>query len=63
MKNIWVHKAGSFREAERFDRQYYQALSPTERLAIVDRLRRMARKFVKGNNGGTRLRRVVRVVQ
>ncbi len=63
MKKIWVHKARSFADAERFDRKYYQAMSPTERLEIVDELRRVARKFVKGHNGGTRLRRVIRIVQ
>jgi len=62
LKKIWVQKATSFREAARFDRQYYQALSPNERIEIVDRLRSMVRKFRKGRNGGTRLRKVIRVV-
>jgi hypothetical protein len=63
MKKIWVHKAKSFKDAERFDRAYYQAMSPIERVETVDWLRQIARKFKKVGNGGTRLRRVITVVQ
>ena len=61
-KKIWIHKARSFREAERFDQRYYQAMSPEERLETVDWLRQIARKFHKVGNGRTRLRRVIRVI-
>lgn len=60
---IWVHKAASFRAAEQFEQRYYQAMSPKERVETVDLLRQMARKIKKVGNGGTRLRRVVRIVQ
>ncbi len=63
MKKIWIHKAKSFADAERFDQRYYQAMSPRERVETVDWLRRIARKFKKTANGGTRLRRVIRIIQ
>ena len=61
-KRIWVHKARSFEEAERFERRYYLAMSAKERVETVDWLRQVARKWKKGN-GGTRLRRVITIVQ
>ena len=62
MKKVWVHKAKSFEEAERFDRRYYREMSAKERVETVDLLRRMTRKFGK-IHGGKRLRRVIRIVQ
>ena len=62
MKKIWVHKARSFEAVERFERRYYRVMSAKERLETVDWLRQVARKMRKGN-GGTRLRRVITVVQ
>lgn len=62
-KKIWVHKATSFEDVERFERRYYQAMSPRERVETVDWLRQVARKFKKLGNGGTRLRRIIRVIQ
>ena len=59
-KKIWVHKATSFEDAERFERRYYEAMSATERVETVDWLRQVARKLSKGN-GGTRLRRVITI--
>jgi len=62
MKKIWVHRARSFKEAERFEQKYYQAMSARERVETVDWLRQVARKMRKGN-GGTRLRRVITIVK
>ena len=59
MKKIWVHKATSFQEAERFDRRYYQAMSAKERVETVDWLRQVARKLKK-TNGGARLLELLR---
>jgi len=39
MRRIWVRKANSFKEVEKFDIQYYQKMSPTERLETVQLLR------------------------
>ncbi len=62
MKKVWVHKAKSFEEAERFDREYYRSMSTRERVETIDWLRQVARKM-KGQRGGTRLRRIARIVQ
>ena len=59
MKKIWVHKARSFEEAERFERRYYRVMSAKERLETVDWLRQVARK--RGNISGTRLQQVVTI--
>ena len=40
-KRIWVNRAKTFEEAAAFDRDYYQRLSPEERLDIVQMLREM----------------------
>ncbi|MBI4598097.1 MAG: hypothetical protein HY737_06855 [Candidatus Omnitrophica bacterium] len=63
MKKVWVHKAKSFEDAERFDQRYYQAMSAKERVETVSWLRQIARKIKKTGHGGTRLRRVIRVIQ
>ena len=60
MKKIWVHKARSFEEAERFKRKYYQAMSARERVETVDWLRQAARKFGKVR-GGTTPQRVITI--
>lgn len=65
MKKIWVNKADSFREAEKFDEDYYQAMSEIERLETVQFLREMHHK-IKGdlkNEGRERLRRVIKIIQ
>lgn len=61
-KKIWVHKATSFEDAERFEQRYYAAMSRKERLETVAYLRQLARKMRK-TNGGTRLRRIITIVQ
>jgi hypothetical protein len=64
MKKIWVHKATSFEDAERFERRYYRAMSAKERVETVDWLRQVvARKWNKQYAGGKRLRRVITIVQ
>ena len=63
MKKIWVHKAKSFEDAERWDRRYYREMSPKERVETVDWLRQVARKIKKLQHGGTRLRRVITIAQ
>jgi len=64
MRKIWVNKAKSFKEAEEFDRNYYAAMSKTEKLETMQFLREMYYKIknVK-NEGRKRLRRVIKVIQ
>ena len=45
MRRIWIHKAKSFAEAKKFDRQYYANMSAEERLSIVQDLRESHLKF------------------
>ena len=64
MKKIWVNKADSLKQAERFDRAYYQSMSASERLEIVQFLRENF-KIKKGKKDESRegLRRVIRIIQ
>ena len=68
MKKIWIHKPSSFREAEKFDADYYMAMTPSERLGTVQLLREEYFK-IRGKTKGAKsensegLRRVIRVIQ
>ena len=65
MPRIWVNKARSFEEAEKFDENYYLAMSEVERLETVQYLREMYYKM-KGNlkdEGRERLRRIIKIIQ
>lgn len=59
---IWVRKCKNFREANRYDIEYYLKMRPEERLEIVQMLREMRSKFTK-NEDRKGLRRVVRIVK
>ncbi len=67
MRKIWVHKAGSFQEAEEFDRKYYAQMTPEERLNIVQELREIDFNFPrKGPSkyaNRRRLQRVIKIIQ
>lgn len=64
-RKIWIRKMSSFAEAEKFDADYYRAMSRNERLETMQFLREVCGKIRKGkyNACGKRLRRVVRVIQ
>jgi hypothetical protein len=64
MKKIWAHKALSFKEASDFEDKLYMGASPEARLSDIQFCREQYFKM-KGfpNEGGKRLRRVIRVVQ
>lgn len=64
MKRIWIKKLKSFKEAEKFDQNYYSKMTPAERLDILQFLREIYSK-IKGEKYavGTRLRRVIKVIQ
>lgn len=60
MKRIWVHKAKGFAEAAAFEHRYYAAMTPEERLDIMQRLREAYFKINREGTehaGATRLRR------
>lgn len=65
MSRIWLNRAGSFSEAERFDRDYYSSMGAQGRLETVQFLRQLYRKFNKGpkSENGKRLRRLIKVIQ
>lgn len=64
MKKIWINKAGSFNEVEKFNKDYYLAMSRIERLEIVQFLREIYYKFGRGKNENRkRLRRFIKIVQ
>lgn len=45
MKDIWLKKFTSFKEADQADEQYYLEMSPAKRLEIVQQLREMHYKM------------------
>jgi len=64
MKTIWVHKAGSFKEAEEFDRAYYRKMSGAERINLMQYLREIYFKMkCSKNENPKRLRRVIRIIE
>ena len=63
MKKIWVNKCESFKEAHKFDSQYYQSLTPEERLDIVQYLRLNQYKMDNKNARRERLRRSITIIQ
>ena len=66
MRKIWVHKSTSFTEAKDFDRHYYERMTPSERLQVVQFLRESFLKMgMKGVHGRRRkgLRGSIKVIQ
>ena len=65
MRKIWVNKADSFEEAEKFDENYYQAMSPEQRLETMQFLREIYTKIKRGRTGEDRkrLRRTIKIIQ
>ncbi len=57
---IWYRKIG-ITEAEKAEREYYSALSPEERLSIVQELRESFEKF--GNESRKGLRRFLKIIK
>ena len=64
-RKVWVNKAASFDEAQKFDADYYLGLSSAERIEIVQELREAHFKSIRLSSGedGKRLRRVYRIVE
>jgi len=64
-KDIQVHIASNFAEAEAWDDSYYLSMSASARLETIQFLREEYKKLHKGNDdeGGKRLRRVLRLIK
>ncbi len=64
-KKVWFHKSYSFKEAQEFDDSYYLALSPAERLEMVQFLREEHWKLKKNKSHESRkrLRRVLELIK
>lgn len=64
MKKIWINKAKSFKQAEKFNQNYYLKMTETERLEIIQFLREMRNK-IGGRKHENRegLRRVIKIIQ
>lgn len=60
MRRLWVRKLSSFADEEAADVAFWQALSPDERIAALEEMRRDAWKVTGERSEG--LRRVVRVI-
>ncbi len=62
---IWINIASSFKQAEKFDRDYYEQMSPSDRLEIMQFLRLSYDKINRRlkNAGGKRLRTVAKIIQ
>jgi hypothetical protein len=65
MQKIWLHKADSFKSAEKFDEEYYLNMSSVQRLETMQFLREMYSKIkkVKKYESRKRLRRHIKVIQ
>ena len=65
MKNakIWVKKISSFQEADKLNFEYYQSMTPQERLETVQFLRDQHYKLMNNHENRKRLRKVVRIVK
>ena len=62
---IWLNKANSFKEAQKFDAAYYLKLSSKERVEAIQLLQEAHFKSTGMSIGenGKRLRRVVRIIE
>ena len=64
MKKFWIKKFSSFKEAEEFDRKYYEQMSPKEKWDTMQFLREVYYNF-KGSKyeKGKGLRRVLKITK
>jgi hypothetical protein len=64
-KKIWLNKANSFEEAQKFDDAYYMKLSSKERVEVIQHLREANFKStgMSISENGKRLRRVFRIIK
>jgi len=64
-KKVWLNKARSFKEAQKFDAAYYLKLSSKERIEMIQVLREahFKSKGLYPVEDGKRLRRVVKIIE
>ena len=64
-KTIWLNKANSFKESQKFDADYYLKLSSKERVEAIQLLREshFKAKGLYSGGEGKRLRRVFRIIE
>ena len=64
-KKIWLNKANSFKESQKFDDAYYMKLSSKERVEVIQLLREAHFKStgMSISENGKRLRRVFRIIE
>jgi hypothetical protein len=64
-KTIWLNKANSLKEAQKFDAAYYLKLSSKERVEAIQHLREAHFKSTGMSIGenGNRLRRIIRIIE
>jgi hypothetical protein len=60
MRNMQIRRFSSFEEEQKADREYWAAMTPDARVAMVEQLRRDWAVF--SGHPAERLRRVVRVL-
>jgi lipase chaperone LimK len=60
MRKKWTKKFKSFNEAEKSDREYYNKMSPEERLDIMQYLRE---EHFKKNKIRPRLAKTIKIIQ
>lgn len=65
MEKVWIHKADSIADAEKFEQDYYSKMSGSERLETVQILREEYFKLKKGSRDENRkgLRRVLNIAE
>ena len=64
MKKVWIKKANSFKEADKFNVEYNASMLPGDRIEAMQLLREICFKIKsKKNENRKRLRRVIKVIQ
>lgn len=63
-KKIWINKASSYKDAEKFEHDYYNSMNSIERISIMQDLRESYLKL-KGKSDESRkgLRRVIKIIK
>lgn len=60
---VWVRKVAGFDQEKRADREFWAQLTPDQRVAVVEDLRREWIERQHGQEAAQRLQRVVRVLR